>query len=309
MNTPIQCLGTEQSNALYIKRDDLIPFSFGGNKARKAFLFFREIDAGDYDTVVTYGSSHSNHCRVVANMAAQRGMECRIISPLEVSDPTFNSRMMSLFGAQIHSVPVEQVHDTIEETMAALRRSGKKPFFIQGGGHGNTGTEAYVQCYEEIRSFEASHQIAFDSIFFASGTGTTQAGLVCGQLLHREARQIVGVSIARRNPRGRNVVIDSVKDYLCEKGMEVDDAAIDRMVNFIDDYVGDGYASDDPEISAVIREMMCRHGIAMDSTYTAKAFLGMRKYLQKNKIENQRILFIHTGGTPLYFDDISKMEL
>ena len=38
-NTPIQFLDTEQENALYIKRDDLIPYSFGGNKARKACLF------------------------------------------------------------------------------------------------------------------------------------------------------------------------------------------------------------------------------------------------------------------------------
>lgn len=43
-NTPIQFLDTEQENALYIKRDDLIPYSFGGNKARKACLFFEEID-------------------------------------------------------------------------------------------------------------------------------------------------------------------------------------------------------------------------------------------------------------------------
>ena len=45
-NTPIQFLDTEQENALYIIRDDLIPYSFGGNKARKACLFFEEIDKG-----------------------------------------------------------------------------------------------------------------------------------------------------------------------------------------------------------------------------------------------------------------------
>ena len=53
MKTPIYKL----KKNIYIKREDLIPFSFGGNKARKAELFFREIDAGQYDCVVTYGSS------------------------------------------------------------------------------------------------------------------------------------------------------------------------------------------------------------------------------------------------------------
>ena len=54
MRTYICEIRTEQNN-IYIKRDDLFPFSFGGNKARKAVNFFKEIDNGDFDTVVTYG--------------------------------------------------------------------------------------------------------------------------------------------------------------------------------------------------------------------------------------------------------------
>lgn len=42
-NTPIVYMGMEQGNKLYIKRDDLVPYSFGGNKARKGVLFFEEI--------------------------------------------------------------------------------------------------------------------------------------------------------------------------------------------------------------------------------------------------------------------------
>lgn len=38
-NTPIQKI----ENHLYVKRDDLIPYSFGGNKARKGFLFLRKL--------------------------------------------------------------------------------------------------------------------------------------------------------------------------------------------------------------------------------------------------------------------------
>ena len=168
IRTPIQDLGEFQGNHLYIKREDLIPYSFGGNKARKAILFFREIDEGNYDTVVTYGSSHSNHCRVVANMAAGRDMRCVIIGPDEVSDTTFNSQMMKLFGAEIITVPIDEVHDTIEAKLNELREAGKSVYFIPGGGHGNIGTEAYVQCYGEI-----IQQGSFDYIFFASGTGTT----------------------------------------------------------------------------------------------------------------------------------------
>ena len=179
--TILQNLDEYKGNSLWIKREDLIPFSFGGNKARKAILFFEQIDKGDYDCVVTYGSGSSNHCRIIANQCCRRGMECHIISPEEASEPTFNSRMMELFGAKITVVPVTQVHDTIEQKIASLKSEGKKPYFIEGGGHGNIGTEAFVQCYQEIREQETELGIHFDYIFFASGTGTTHAGLVCGR--------------------------------------------------------------------------------------------------------------------------------
>ena len=290
-------------NRLYMKREDLIPYSFGGNKARKAQLFFQEIDKGNYDCVVTYGSSSSNHCRVVANECCRRGMSCYIISPEEASEPTFNSQMMGLFGAEITSVPVSNVHDTIEGKIEDLRKTGKKPYFIEGGGHGNIGTEAYVQCYEEIREYEKEKDIHFAYIFFASGTGTTHAGLVCGQLLAGDERSIVGISIARKNPRGRDVVIQSIRDYMGDRASE---EAIQAATVFIDDYTS-GYGKDEKRVAEAIETVLKIYGIPLDATYTGKAFMGMADYISQTEIENNNILFIHTGGTPLFFDALNKI--
>lgn len=292
------------NNTIYIKRDDLIPFSFGGNKARKALNFFKEIDAGDYDCIVTYGSSSSNHCRVIANMAASRNLPCYIISPQEASQATFNSKMMELFNADITIVPVSDVHDTIETKISMLKESGKRPYFVAGGGHGNLGTQAYVDCYEEIKKYEQENNIFFDYIFFASGTGTTQAGLVCGQLIHNDDRKIVGISIARKNPRGRQVVLDSVHEYLQEKQLHITSDDIEKCTLFLDEYTGMGYAEDSLDIRNAIFDVLVHYGIPLDSTYTGKAYHGMLKYITGNSIKEKNILFIHTGGTPLFFDDI-----
>lgn len=300
--TIIQDLGEYEGNHLFIKREDLIPFSFGGNKARKAQLFFREIDKGDYDCVVTYGSGSSNHCRVVANECCRRGMSCYIVAPLEAREPTFNSHMMELFGAEITTVAVSEVYDTIEGKISELKDTGRKPYFIEGGGHGNIGTEAYVQCYEEIREFEEVEAVHFDYIFFASGTGTTHAGLVCGQLINQDERQIIGISIARKNPRGRDVVIQSIRDYLKDS---MDEEAIQVATVFIDDYTS-GYGKDDKRVAAAIEKVLKNYGIPLDATYTGKAFMGMTEYLKDTKGKN--ILFIHTGGTPLFFDALNKMD-
>ena len=303
LETPIFRL----ADNFYIKREDYIPFSFGGNKARKAQLFFEEIDSGKYNCVVTYGSSSSNHCRIVANMAATRNIKCVIISPEQVFEETYNSKMMNVFGAEIIICPVDKVRDTIENTIQSLKNSGHTPYFISGGGHGNIGTQAYVNCYEEIRNYEKSNNIHFDYIFHASGTGTTQAGLVCGKIINRDEKNIIGISIARKNPRGRQVVLESVKEYLSEQKVNVSIETLENSVVFNDEYVFEGYGKHTKEVRDCIIHSLVKYGLSLDSTYTGKAFFGMLDYVKKNGIEGKNILFIHTGGAPLFFDFLNKV--
>lgn len=310
VRTPVYKLNSDFCKDLYVKREDMIPYSFGGNKARKAVLFFDEIDRLGADYVVTYGSSHSNHCRVIANMAAQRGLKCLIIGPSEVIDPTYNSKLMDILGAEIISVPVDEVKDTIDAKLEELRKAGHDPYFIMGGGHGNIGTRAYVQCYREIKEFEKESSISFDYIFLASGTGTTQAGLVCGQLLEGDDKKIIGISIARKNPRGRDVVIESIRDYLKEEpgGDQIAEDVIQENTIFLDDYTGDGYGRDNKEITETIEKALVNYGMPLDCTYTGKAFWGMEQYIRRSNLSDKKILFIHTGGTPLFFDELDKMR-
>ncbi len=290
-------------NSLFMKREDLIPYSFGGNKARKAFEFFREIDGNGHDCVITYGSGSSNHCRVVSNLCAEKKLECFIVSPID-THPSTNSIMTHLFGARTIYVPVSEVSETIENLLASLKADGRKPYFIPGGGHGNHGTKAYVDCYEEIRLQEQEHGIFFDRIFFASGTGTTQAGLVCGQFLRQDNREIIGISIARKNPRGRNVILASIRDFLGEKYSE---NAIQRATIFIDRYTDNGYGYDSPEILETIKTVLTTRGVPLDTTYTGKAFHGMIEFINEREVKGENILFLHTGGTPLFFDTLTKL--
>lgn len=306
--TMIQLLGEYCGNRLYVKREDLIPYSFGGNKARKCRYFFDEIDAGNYDYVVSYGSSSSNHCRVVANMAAQRGMRCTIVSPSTDGDTSYNEMLVAQFGAQVIHVPVEKVSETIEHVMQSLREDGFKPYFIPGGGHGDLGTRSYIDCYEEIRAFEQECGRHFSKIFLASGTGTTQAGLVCGKLLNGDERSIVGISIARMNPRGRNIVINSVQSYLGHINVDAPDELVQGAVCFVDDYVAGGYGAENEDVRRTIDCAMKRWGLPLDETYTGKAFTGMSTYLAANSVQGEDVLFIHTGGTPLFFDYLEKSK-
>lgn len=303
--TPIEPLNGEYgSNRCFIKRDDLLPFSFGGNKVRKAAEFYKEIRDNDVDVVMTYGSNSSNHCRIIANMASAMGIACHIISPEENREILYNTRMVKQFGGIIETCPVSLVSETIEKRKKAYIEEGRKPYFITGGGHGNPGTRAYVKAYQEIISYERENGISFDYIFHASGTGTTQAGLVCGKLLYDGRERIIGISIAREAERGRKVVKDSIKEYL---GEQFDELYTEEELIFTDAYRLEGYGKYDDAVKRTIQDVMNFEGIPMDSTYVGKAFHGMCRYLEEHQIRDKNILFVHTGGTPLYFDYLNRL--
>ena len=160
---------------------------------------------------------------------------------------------------------------------------------------------------EEERIEEEKEQLHFDYIFHASGTGATQAGLVCGKLLEKipSERQIVGISIARTEERGREVVKESIRDYL---GKQFETLYRECDLIFTDHYRCDGYGNYSADVTQTIDRMMREEGIPMDTTYVGKAFTGMLQYLKDNRITDQKLLFIHTGGTPLFFDRLGKEE-
>ena len=284
--TPIVRLsGDYGDNHFYMKRDDMLPFSFG-NKVRKAAEFYREIKNSDTDVVMTYGSNSSNHCRIIANMAASMGLACHVISPEENRERLYNTAFVEQFGAVIETCPVTKVAETIENRKAAYRQEGKHPYFITGGGHGNPGTESYVKVYREICACEKESGIHFDYIFHGD-----------------RDRQIVGISIAREQGRGRTVVKDSIREYLGGRFAELyrEDALL-----FTDEYRFGGYGNYSGEVLSLIDRVMEREGIPMDTTYVGKAFYGMCAFLKEHDIKDKKVLFIHTGGTPLYFDLLLK---
>lgn len=309
MATPTHKMNyTDGCNRFYIKRDDLFPLSFGGNKARKAVLFFRDIMEKGSDCVVTYGSRSSNHCRVTANMAACLNLKCHIITPDDSDYQTANSRLTELLGAEITTCPLSQTGRVINEKMEELTGKGYKPYFIQGGGHGNIGTRAYVKAYQEIAAYENEQGLCFDYIFLASGTGTTQAGLICGKTVNGAAETIVGISIARINPYGCEVVMRSVSEYLLSTGIDFLNKNISlNEVVFIDEYILSGYGSHNDCILETIKTVLASDGIPLDAIYTGKAFYGMKKYIETQKIKGKNILFLHTGGTPLFFDTLELL--
>jgi 1-aminocyclopropane-1-carboxylate deaminase/D-cysteine desulfhydrase-like pyridoxal-dependent ACC family enzyme len=65
--------------ALYVKRDDLTGFAFGGNKARPLEFLIAAALAEGADTLVTGGAPGSNFCAATAAAAMRAGLSCHLV--------------------------------------------------------------------------------------------------------------------------------------------------------------------------------------------------------------------------------------
>ncbi|NMD37737.1 MAG: pyridoxal-phosphate dependent enzyme [Christensenellaceae bacterium] len=314
--TPLHFLyKDEYNNNLFIKREDLLPFSFGGNKARISLEFMKDMEEKACNHMIAYGGPQSNLCRVISNLCAQKNIPCTIVSLLEEGlDPNLfsNYKMAKAFGAEYVYCTRENVAETIKTVMENLTEKGYKPYYINGNskGRGNehVPVAAYAKVYKEITEQEIELKQNFDKIFLACGTGMTISGLVCGKILNKSKHDIVGISISRQKTNALPYISKYIESYLYKRSNSIFDDALynENVYNYVDDYCL-SYGKSNCDIDALIKYFLVKHGIALDTTYTGKAMYGMTCYIKKNNIQDSNLLFIHTGGTPLFFDDLNRL--
>lgn len=125
--TPIIKIQDIGENHIYMKRDDLLPFSFGGNKVRIAQEFFADMDAENKSCMIGYGNARSNLCRAIANISYARHGICHIISPADDDGAyidTYNSLMVKACGVHIHYCSKSEVADTVQDVMDVYGTGG-----------------------------------------------------------------------------------------------------------------------------------------------------------------------------------------
>lgn len=311
-NTPITKLNVP-GNSFYIKRDDLLPFSCGGNKVRIAYEFLEDMKAKGGNCLIMYGNSRSNLCRVLASACYMEGIPCMMIcsdDPDGVHRKTKNSVLVGLLGLEIIYCAKNAIAPAVDEAFRRAVSRGLIPYYIYGNrfGTGNEGcaARAYARAYDEICAQEKAMGIRFDYIFHASGTGATQSGLVCGHLVRGDDRKIVGISVSRDKERGTGIIKCGVTEWFRDEGRTLPPRFADEII-LADEYLAGGYGEYSEEILETIRTEWRRDSICLDPTYTGKAFTGMLSYLKENNIEDKNILFIHTGGTPLFYDALELL--
>ena len=279
--------------ALFIKRDDAIPFGFGGNKVRKLEIVAAQAIGEDADTLVTMGGVQSNHARATAAVAARVGVGCELV--LNGTPPdraTGNALLDRLLGANVRYVPtrVERL-EAMQTTVEELRRRGKRPFAIPLGASTAHGAAAYASAIGEL----LSQMPAPDLIVTSTSSGGTQAGLLAGCRLHGLETAVLGVSAD--DPAG--AIASEIRRILSdlEALLKMPTASLSSAPIDVDDrFVGPGYGVPTPESNAAIELCARREGIFLDPTYTSKAMAALIARARAGTLPDGTVLFWHTGG-------------
>lgn len=276
-----------------VVRDDIFPFIGGGGKARKAVYYERCLRENNYNAIVTCGGIQSNHNRAIALMCARNKWACHLCIQ-GTSDRFFsekgNALLCRLSGAECELIQPEDTAIAMDRAMAKLVKDGYKPYYCHGGGHDLPGGMAFVDAVAELAHFIEKP----DYIFHASGTGSTQAGIIVGlDRVGWNDVKVVGISVARQYERGRQVIADFSNELAAYYGMK---ERYDDRIIFNTDYLCGGYEQYTSEMKAYLNHAMRQTGLMFDTTYSGKAFYGMMDYIKKNNLEDRKILFWHTGG-------------
>jgi D-cysteine desulfhydrase family pyridoxal phosphate-dependent enzyme len=280
---------------LFIKRDDAIPFGFGGNKVRKLALVAARAVADGADTLITAGGVQSNHARATAAAAAKLGLRAVLVANGQAPERlTANALLDHLLGAEVVYVPSrEDRAPMIQEVAERLRQEGRRPFAIPIGASTPLGALGFVLAMAEL----VDQMPPPDVIIHSTSSGGTQAGLVAGCRLLDLPTRVVGISADDTSASLQSTVraiVSGIADLL-----DIDLTKLSRgtAIEVDDRFVGDGYGIPTDESRDALELTARTEAIFLDPTYTAKAMAGLIAYVRQQKFkDNQTVLFWHTGG-------------
>ena len=297
-NSPLEFIDNLFDNKIYIKREDKLPFSYGGNKVRFAEAFLKDMNKKGKNALIAYGSKSSNLCRVLAQMCYDNQIPCAVVYSESTTSQTNNSRLVTKLNVREYLCDKTSVAETIGLAVKDFEQQGLNPYYIYGNtkGEGNelVPISSYMPVYDEILDYEKAIDISFDYIFLATGTAATYSGLMCRALELSHNRNIIGISVARDRAKCSSIVKNNLNLYFNEN--------INSTIDIYDNYLLGGYGRTSKEELQLIDHIFHKYNIPLDPTYTGKAFFGMKDFLAKHNIKNKNILFIHTGGYPIFCD-------
>ena len=318
---------------LYVKRDDMTGgVETGGNKIRKLEFLLADALAQHYDSVVTIGGEQSNHCRATASASRMVGLKPNLILRTKRADAIQRQKILDapkngseigivgnvlydrMVGSTIFTcTPGEYGRIGSQQLVARVcqhleQDSGNKPYPIPVGGSNGIGTWGYIEGVKELLEQWKTFDGSLDHIVFACGSGGTAAGIALGIALAHSSS-----STPNEQPHVHAIGVCDNPDYFYQhcamiaaemgySNTKQDAESFLRAHMSVYHGKGLGYAVSTEDELEFIKDFALDTGIVLDPVYSGKAlykFVNKELVPNKEKYQNQNILFWHTGESNL----------
>jgi D-cysteine desulfhydrase family pyridoxal phosphate-dependent enzyme len=305
--TPIQSM-THLSKVLggpklFVKRDDMTDLVFGGNKTRKLEFLFADAKNKGADVMISVGALQSNCACMVAAASRRLGMKPVLVlvgEEPEVYDG--NLLLDKLLDADLHFIEGYGQHVDVYMNRLAeeYRANGHIPYIIPAGASIPSTVPGYALAMEELVNQFNQLGETIDYVVCACGTGGTQAGLIFGTKLLNTKAKVLGASVfaskvdAQKTISG--LINGAAKLFGADLSIVSDDVAV------FDDYIKEGYAILNQDITQALKLVAKTEGIFIDPVYTGKAMVMLSDHIKKGYFrKDDNVVFFHTGGLPAIF--------
>ena len=319
--TPLQPLESLSKKlggpSILMKREDLTGLAFGGNKFRLEYIIADALKQ-EADVIITWASVQSNWCLQTAAAARKFGIKPMLLLFKSYDlPPEFDGNLLLDFlldsEIRIHEaekgkvVSLEYAEELLEELKLQVLEWGHKPYIAPIGGsliggsmQAPLGAISYVDAFIEMIGQADVSSLSFDSILLASGSGSTQAGLLVGAKAVAPQVKIIGVSVSEKADTYTDLVLRIAQDTCAALKLDISISREDVIV--LDDYIQDGYGIVNSDVSKALRLTAETEGIFLDPVYTGKAMVGLIDLIKKGYFQgDSSVVFMHTGGTAALF--------
>ncbi|MEM1322661.1 MAG: pyridoxal-phosphate dependent enzyme [Bacteroidota bacterium] len=267
---------------VFVKREDLLHQTVGGNKWRKLKYNLIEAQRQGKSGLLTFGGAYSNHLYAVAAVGQLLGLSTVGIVRGEPTSPlNATLRFAQQQGMQLHFVSRIAYRDKAA-LHASLAPFQEAYYFLPEGG---TNALALPGCAELVE--EARQQLAPQTIDYycaACGTGGTLAGMITALQADEQA---LGFSVLKGDFHRQEI-----QGLLGPKAERYQ-----GRWHINTDYHFGGYARHRPELIDFINTFRTRTGIPLDPVYTGKLFFGLFDLLRQGYFpKGSTILVVHSGG-------------
>ena len=287
---------------VWIKRDDMLGLTPGGNKTRKLEFLVADALAQGADTLVTCGAPQSNHCRATLCAAIKEGLKCRFVIEERVPDSykvnaSGNNFLFRLLGVEaITVVPAgSNMLAGMQSVAADLAGAGRKGYIVPGGGSNALGGLGYVACAQELQQQFFDQGVQIDSIVVGSGSSGTHGGMLAGFLGNHIHIPLIGIGVSR-DPADQNPLVLKEAQAVCDLlGLNI--TVPPEAVVSHGDWWRPKYSVPNAAMVEAVQLLARTEAILLDPVYTGKIMAGLIGLARQGHFKrDENVLFIHTGG-------------